>query len=113
MIEAYSFGRMTIKGVTYGNEPLIIHGKVRRDWRRKTGHLVDIDDAREILSSDPDVVVLGKGESGMMKIDPSLREMLEKRGVELIEENTARAIHVFNRLWQEDRNVSAGFHLTC
>ncbi len=113
MIEAYSFGRMTIKGGTYRDDLLIIQGEVQGDWRRRTGHLVDIDDAHEILSSDPDIVVLGKGRSGMMEIDPSLREMLEKRGVELIEEDTARAVRVFNRLWQEGRNVSAGFHLTC
>jgi len=48
-----------------------------------------------------------------MKIDPALREMLESRGVELIEQDTARAVHEFNRLWQEGRHVSAGFHLTC
>ncbi|NOQ19486.1 MAG: hypothetical protein GQ571_05905, partial [Desulfobacterales bacterium] len=33
--------------------------------------------------------------------------------VELIEKKTAKAIEVFNKLYQEGKRVAAGFHITC
>jgi hypothetical protein len=113
MIEACSFGKMVVNGISYGNDLLVIHGEVQEDWRRKTGHLVDMDDARALLGSAPDILVLGTGRSGMMKIDPSLQTVLEEKGIELIAQPTTEAVRTFNQLWQKGRNVAAGFHLTC
>ena len=113
MIEAYSFGRMTVNGVTYIDDLMIIEGNVKENWRRKTGHYVDMADVRDILMAEPDVLVLGKGRSGMMEVAPSLRAHLSEIGMALIAENTTEAVRTFNQLWQEGRKVAAGFHLTC
>ena len=113
MIEAYSFGRMKVNGATYSDDIMIIDGNVKENWRRKRGHYVDMADVRDILMAKPDVLVLGKGRSGMMDVASSLSAHLAESGMELIAENTAEAVHTFNQLWREGRKVAAGFHLTC
>ena len=72
-----------------------------------------IEDIEDILESRPEILVLGKGEPGQMKSSRSLRDYLNEKNIELIEEKTSKAVLTFNRLFNERRNVSAGFHLSC
>jgi len=113
MIEQYSFGNMVINGVSYRNDLKIIQGKVVSEWWRKRGHFVDVDDIQDILKFKPDILVLGKGSPGQMKSTEALRNFLKKNGIRLIEEKTSNAFKTFNRLFNKDENVSAGFHLSC
>jgi hypothetical protein len=48
-----------------------------------------------------------------MKTSHHLRESLESRNIVLIEKKTSNAIEVFNNLFEEGRNVAAGFHISC
>ena len=106
MITDFSFGKIVIKGQTYGDDVKIVNGHVISGWWRKRGHRVDIEDVADIL-------VIGKGSPGLLKSTASLREYLSAQHVELIEKKTAKAIKVFNHLFQEGRRVAAGFHITC
>lgn len=113
MIEAFSFGNIVVKGITYTNDIKIIQGEVVPTWWRKSGHRVDIHDIRDIIDAGPEILVLGKGSPGMMKSTRSLREFLEKNNIDLIEEKTSKAIESFNRFFEQGKNVCAGFHLSC
>ncbi len=113
MIEAFSFGNIAVKGITYTNDIKIIQGKVVTTWWRKSGHKVDIDDIQDIIDARPDILVLGKGSPGMMKSTRSLCEFLKKNNIDLIEEKTSKAVKTFNRLFKQGKNVCAGFHLSC
>lgn len=113
MIEDYSFGMIAINGVSYTSDIKIIEGKVITDWWRQSGHRVTENDITDILENKPDILVIGKGQPGYMKSTRSLRGNLRKRNIELIEEETSKAIQTFNRLYKEGEIVSAGFHLTC
>ncbi len=113
MIEAFSFGNIAVKGITYTNDIKIIQGKVVTTWWRKSGHKVDIDDIRDIIDARPDILVLGKGSPGMMKSTRSLCDFLKKNNIDLIEEKTSKAVKTFNRLFKQGKNVCAGFHLSC
>ena len=110
MIEKYSFGKIVVNGVTYTNDIKIVQGRVVSDWWRKRGHSVDIED---ILESKPSVLVIGKGQPGMMRSSRSLRRFLKKNDIELIEEKTSQAITTYNSLLQQEKEVSAGFHVSC
>jgi hypothetical protein len=111
MIEKYSFGKIVVTGVTYTNDiKKIIQGRVVSDWWRKKGHSVGIEDIQDILESKPSVLVIGKGQPGMMKSSRSLRRFLKKNDIELIEEKTSQAITTYNSLLQQEKEVSAGFH---
>jgi hypothetical protein len=48
-----------------------------------------------------------------MQISDALREYLAGKNITLVEEPTAKAIDTFNRLFQEGRRVSGGFHVGC
>ena len=113
MIENFSFGNIVVNGITYTNDIKIIQGKVIPTWWRKSGHRVNIDDIQDIFDANPKILVLGKGKPGMMKSTRSLCEFLKQNDIDLIEEKTSKAIKTFNRLFKQDENVCAGFHLTC
>ena len=113
MITEFSFGKIVVKGETYCDDIKIVNGQVISGWWRKSGHRVDIHDVADILESRPDILVIGKGSPGLMKSTASLRDYLSAHNVELIEKRTAKAIEVFNKLFQEGRKVAAGFHITC
>jgi len=113
MIDRFAFGSIVVHGRRYTHDIKIVAGRVVPDWWRASGHLVAVSDVQDILASRPDVVVIGRGEPGYMRLSDDLRRYFEKSGIEVIEEKTARAIHAFNRLFKAGRNVAAGFHLTC
>jgi hypothetical protein len=113
MIEKYSFGRMTVDGREYRKDLKIIQGRVVSDWWRKQGHLVDAADLEDVLSAKPSILVVGMGDSGLMKPAETLRTCLAESGMELRASPTAEALKVFNRLASEGENVAGAFHLTC
>lgn len=48
-----------------------------------------------------------------MKTSAPLREKLATHHIVLIEKKTSKAIEVFNKLFQEGRQVAAGIHVSC
>ena len=74
---------------------------------------VTVEDIADILDSNPEIVVIGKGSPGLMKTSEPLRERLAAHNIGLIEKKTSKAIEVFNTLFQEGKRVAAGFHVGC
>ena len=113
MITDFSFGRIVANGQTYTNDIKIVHGTLVPDWWRKSGHNVEIEDVQDALSTELEILVIGKGQPGYMQAADSLRQHLANKNVMLIEEPTAQAIETFNRLYKEGRRVAGGFHVGC
>jgi hypothetical protein len=113
MIEQFAFGRIVVNGVSYTSDIKIIRGKIVPEWWRKRGHWVEVDDIEDILASDPKILVIGKGKPGLMKSSDALRELLNERNIERIEEKTSKAVLTFNRFFKEGKAVAAGFHVGC
>jgi len=113
MIETYSFGKIVVKGVVYTDDIKIIQGTVIPDWWRQSGHRVGLEDVKDMLKTPTGILVFGTGAYGMMKLTATLRAYLENNGIARIEKKTSEAVKIFNRLFDQDKPVSAGFHLTC
>jgi hypothetical protein len=113
MITQYSFGKIVINNVAYTNDIKIVQGRVVSNWWRKRGHRVDVDDIKDILEATPNILVIGRGQPGLMKSTDSLRQYLENHGIELVEEKTPKAVQTFNRLLKEGKDVCAGIHIAC
>ena len=113
MISEFSFGKIVVDGKTYTSDIKIVDGRVISDWWRKKGHRVDIEDISDILVTEPEIVVIGRGTPGLLKSTVSLREYLAAGHIELIEKKTPKAIAAFNKLFQQGRKVAAGFHISC
>ena len=114
MIEQYTTGsHMTVQGTKYYQDLKIIRDEVKGSWWRKEGHRLDAADISDILSAKPDVLVIGTGYAGNMRVPVSLRASIEGRDIEVIAERTSEATETFNRLFAQGKNVAGAFHLTC
>ena len=112
MIDSYDFGRIVINGKRYSSDLIVFPDKVRDGWWRKEGHRLHVEDLKEVLEAKPEVLVVGTGYSGLMKVPPETRKYVESKGIELIAQSTAEACKTFNRL-VKSRKVVAALHLTC
>ncbi len=113
MIEAYSFGQMTIDGRAYKSDLIIYPDKTVQDkWWRQSGHVLTLADITSIIRTVPEVLIAGTGESGLMKPDANLARELASRDIEMIARPSREAVEVYNQL-ADSRRVAACFHLTC
>jgi hypothetical protein len=113
LIESYEFGRIVIDGVVYTSDVIVTGEKVATGWWRKQGHLLHIADIDRALEEfAPQVVIIGTGYDGMMRVPEETRQYFRKKGVELVAEKTERACELFNSLAGSKRTLAA-LHLTC
>jgi len=113
MITDFSFGRIVANGQACNADIKIVQGTLVPDWWRKSGHTVEVEDVQDALDTELDILVIGQGQPGRMRIADSLREHLAEKNVTLIEEPTPKAIETFNRLFKEGQRVCGGFHVGC
>lgn len=114
MIDDYTTGGcMTVDGTRYCRDLKIVRGQVRADWWRREGHLLELADIRDILESRPEVLVVGTGFAGRMRIPDAFRSHLDRQGIHLVAKTTQDAVKVFNQAQSEGKTVAGAFHLTC
>lgn len=112
-IESYSFGRMRVDGEKYGNDLMICGDSIKSNWVREEGHLLKPKDLEWIVEREPDLLIVGKGSSGRMKLAAGTRSSLQESGVELWLGTTEEAVDYFNSKQVGSELVAAAFHLTC
>ena len=112
MVDSYSFGRMEISGKIYTSDLIVFPNKINPSWWRKTGHRLCLEDLQEIFEEKFDVLIVGTGYSGLMKVDKDVIQHAKSTGFDIIIENTKKAVELFNVI-SEKKNTIAAFHLTC
>ena len=112
MIDSYQFGLIVVNGKRYYSDVIIFPDRVRDSWWRKSGHRLCLDDIAEVIAVNPEVLVVGTGSSGLVKVLPEVKQSLEARGIELIAQPTSEACNTYNQLCHSQRVVAA-LHLTC
>lgn len=115
MIDSYEFGMILINGKRYTSDVIIFPDRILDGWWRKEGHNLYVEDLKEILTAEtqPEVLVVGTGYSGVMKISKEVEETLRSRRIELIVQPTKQACKTFDELSESGRRTVAAFHLTC
>jgi hypothetical protein len=111
-INSYEFGAIVIDGQTYRSDLLIWPGHLKADWWRREGHLLQLSDVAEALAAQPQVLVVGTGESGRMRLDPELVASLKAQDIDLVAGPTPEACRRLNELAGKLR-LAAALHLTC
>jgi len=112
MIDSYSFGKIVINGKVFNQDVIIYPDKVNSSWWRRQGHNLCWDDIREIIAIKPEILIIGQGQPGLMKVPADLRMRIEAQGIELIIAGTAEAVREYNSVCGSRRAVAA-LHLTC
>lgn len=109
MIEDYSFGRIVINGRVYTSDVLITKDVVH-SWWRKQGHVLNPEDLAVIMEDPPEILVVGTGASGLMKVPDKTVEFVESYSITLIAEKTDKAVKTFNTITEKK---AAALHVTC
>ncbi len=112
MIESYEFGRIVIKGKRYTTDVIVYPDHVDDNWWREEGHSLSPVDLWAVVQAKPEVLVVGTGRSGLMRVLPETEKCLREQGIRLIAERTTEAVRIYNQLCQSTRVVAA-LHLTC
>ncbi len=120
MINEYHFGSITINGKTYNHDVEVRWEGEVLQWWRKEGHMVNIEDVTRAVEQNPDTIVIGTGEIGLVKVSQNCQNFITQKGIKLIIDKTEEAVKTFNIIWEESieeegkqNNVIGLFHLTC
>lgn len=113
-----SFGKVVVNGETYGDVLVIKNEVIERDRRMleeryKTSHLIAPEEIENLLSSEPEIVIIGTGQYGALIVSPKVIEKFEKNKVKLTVLKTPQAIREYNKLKKANKKVNALIHVTC
>ena len=112
MIDSYDFVRITVKGRTYTSDVIIYPDRVNSSWWRKEGHNLCLEDIREIIEFKPEVLIIGQGKPGLMKVPESIQRAIRDKGIEVIVSGTENAARRYNEV-SGRRKAVAALHLAC
>jgi hypothetical protein len=110
-IESYSFGRVTVDGREETADVIVLPERIVRNWRRRDGHSLVLEDLDEVLEELPGRLVIGTGADGRLHPDPVTLELLRERGIEVESLPTDEAVRRFQEL--DPAATAAALHLTC
>jgi hypothetical protein len=113
MIDSYRFGQIVVGGQSYQSDLLIFPDRVEADWWRMQGHELAVEDLTKVLAEPPEVLVVGTGRYGRMKVLSETEQALASQGVRLVDQPTQQACETYNQLVKVGRRVVAALHLTC
>jgi hypothetical protein len=120
MIDEYLFGSIVINGNHYSKDVEVRWDGEVFDWQREESHIFSLKDVERAVDQNPELIVMGTGESGMAKLTEECREFITERGIELVADRTGEAVKTFNIILQDSmeeegkqKKVIGLFHLTC
>jgi hypothetical protein len=113
VIESYAFGKIVIDGQIYERDVILTCDHVWDGWWREEGHRLSIADLGQAFTTDPEILVVGTGSFGFMRVPDETRKEIERREIELYVLPTRKAWTLYNRFEAEGRRVVAAFHLAC
>ena len=112
IIEKYQFGKIMVSGSRYNADLIIFPDYIQDNWRRREGHLLKITDLETVINYQPDVLIIGTGMYGLMKIDKDLIQLLKDFNIKrIIIEKTKKACLYYNN--ETLQKKVAALHLTC
>ena len=116
-IDGTTFGSIAIDGKTYEHDVIIrLSGQVEK--RRKklskekygTSHIVSREEAKFIYEDGSDLLIIGAGQEGNVRLSPEASDYFEKKRCAVTVQPTPEA----NRSFNESRRRKIGLmHVTC
>jgi hypothetical protein len=110
-IDGYRFGRVVVDGREETADVIVLPDRVVRNWRRRDGHSLVLEDLDDVVDELPGRLVLGTGANGRLRPDPVTLKLLRQRGVEVEALPTDEAVRRFQEL--DPAATAAALHLTC
>ena len=114
MIDYYRFGEFVIDGVSYQKDLILSKNQIVPNWIRLKAYLLSLSDIKKSVEENrPEIVVVGTGKFGLMKVSTEVKNFLVKNNIYLHIKPTDKAVELFNSFLSKENNVLGFFHLTC
>ncbi len=78
-----------------------------------TTHQIGDWEVESLLQENPEIVIVGTGQEGVLKVERDFLEQIGKAKVEVITAITPKAIEIYNEKVKEGKQVNALIHTTC
>lgn len=116
-IESVKWGKIQVENLGTAKDIKLWPGGGRSwDWSEHgTGHSagIQIGDCEELISNGSRTVVLSRGMFKRLKIAKETMNYLERQGVQVVVEETKKAVKHYNDLASQGKPVGGLFHTTC
>ena len=116
-IQGSEFGNITIDGRTYEHDVIIrLSGKVKKRQKKLskrqygTSHIISRAEATFVFEKGCDVIIVGAGHEGNVRLSPEANDYFEKKRCGVILQPTPEAIRSFNH---SKANKIGLMHVTC
>jgi len=111
-IQNYRFGKISVNDQDYTSDIILTNDSAMPNWRRANGHRLTIQDISHSLAEyRPEVLIIGTGMWGVLKVPVEVQKQLQKTVSELYIEKTKKACELFNN--NQNRKVMAALHINC
>jgi hypothetical protein len=111
-IESYAFGCVVVNGKPYTADLILLPDRIVEGWWRQEGHVLHPADLEQVLEAAPEVLIVGQGAYGRMRVTKETARLVHEAGIKLIALPTRNAVERYNALAAGQR-VAAALHLTC
>ncbi|TFG20766.1 MAG: hypothetical protein EU530_02410 [Promethearchaeota archaeon] len=118
-IDDTKFGSITIDGQVYPHDVYILpSGKIEKRNKKESprigGHrALGVREIQYVLSFKPEILLIGKGQTGVLPIQADGEEILNSANIPIIIEKTPELILKFNSMDSQKLKIGAIFHTTC
>ena len=110
-LSGYRFGRIEVDGEEWTRDVAVLPSGPK-PWVRKEGHRVHPEDLEDALAESPELIIIGTGYTGILKVTPEAETLVKERGIELLVLKTGEAVEAYSEL-SHNRRACALLHLTC
>ena len=110
-IDGTKFGEITINGKPYDSD-MTVYWDGRLAYRGKD-HIIELGEFMKILKSEPEILVIGAGQNGIVKVSEVVAEWAKNKKVDIYSEATPKAIDIFNAFVSQGKKAVGIFHVTC
>ena len=117
-INSTKFGEIVIDNKKYGQVLISDNEVFERDDKKLhqlfgTTHQIGDWEIEQLLRNNPEIVVVGTGQSGILQLEKPFLEKMKQSRVQVIAKTTPKAMKKYNHLVKQGRTVNALIHTTC
>lgn len=112
-IDSSGFGEITIDNKSYAFDMYVCYDGELREARLSERHLFSKEELSFLLKRNPEVIIIGTGQYGLVEVSKDVKTITQRRGIELVRALTPDAVKKFNELMERGKKVVGFFHVTC
>ncbi|MHA1778294.1 MAG: Mth938-like domain-containing protein [Candidatus Heimdallarchaeaceae archaeon] len=113
ILKDYSFGKIKVNDSEHTADLIVGPDFLKANWWRKEGHKVCLEDLAEVENLKPEILIIGTGAYGRVRVPQSVIEAFEKQDCTVKVLKTKQAVELYNLLTEKQKKVVAALHLTC